>query len=147
MGPFPEVVCLIINIAKCFIPLTFVIIITILTILKFVFLCVMKRIPEFDDDLLSRRIISSVMIFGTVILAFKYGLWTKPSTNEVSNNHILQNLSNIPHFFSSNWWNFDQNIYSQFYRKPCRNPVMLKNSPKYRKIGIRSRPLLVASLK
>ena len=81
-GPLPENVCLMINISKSFLCLSFVIIVTILAIMKFLFLCILKRVPEIDDDFLSRIIISSVMAFGSFVSALKYGFWTRPSTNE-----------------------------------------------------------------
>ena len=83
IGPLPEAVCLMINMGKCFGPMTFVIIITVITVMKFYFLCVLKRVPEFDDDLIAKRIIGAVMIFGTAITAVKYGFWSNPSMNEV----------------------------------------------------------------
>ena len=83
IGPLPEGVCLMINMGKCFGPMTFVIIITIITVMKYYFLCVLKRVPEFDDDLMARRILGVVIIFGTAITALKYGFWRNPSMNEV----------------------------------------------------------------
>ena len=83
IGPLPEVVCLMINMAKSFGVMTFVSIITILTTMKYIFLCVLKYVPEFDDDKISKIIIGTVMIFGNVITGVKFGFWNNPSLNEV----------------------------------------------------------------
>ena len=85
IGPLPEVVCLMINMAKSFGVMTFVSIITILTTMKYIFLCVLRRVPEFDDDKISKIIIGTVMIFGGVITGVKFGFWNNPSLNEVKN--------------------------------------------------------------
>ena len=89
IGPLPEVVCLMINMGKCYGPLTFVTIITILTIMKFLFLCVLKTVPEFDDDFMSKTIIGIVMTFGTIVTMVKYGFWSNPSMNEVMQSFLL----------------------------------------------------------
>ena len=83
IGPLPEVVCLMINMSKSFGVVSFVSIITILTTIKYIFLCVLKYVPEFDDDKISKIIIRTVMIFGIVITGVKYGFWNNPSLNEV----------------------------------------------------------------
>ena len=82
-GPLPEVVCLMLNMAKSFGVMTFVSIITILSTMKYLFLCVLQYVPEFDDDKISKIIIGTVMTFGSAITGVKYGFWKNPSLNEV----------------------------------------------------------------
>ena len=71
------------NFVKSFLFVTFAIIIAILTIMKFVFLCIIKGIPEFDDDKVTRMILVGVSSFGGIICGIKYGMNTKPTINEV----------------------------------------------------------------
>ena len=61
-----------------------VLILCILTFIKFTFLCVMKRIPELNDECMSRAIIGSVCIWGVVEVYVKFLMFeNKPVVNEV----------------------------------------------------------------
>lgn len=83
IGPLSPELCLMSNFVKSFLFVTFAIIIAILTIMKFVFLCIIKGIPEFDDDKVTRMILVGVSSFGGIICGIKYGMNTKPTINEV----------------------------------------------------------------
>ena len=82
-GPLPFEICLIATWTKAFLFMTFPIFIAILTLMKFIVLCVIKRLPDIDDDFVAKSIIAIVSIIGMVGGGFKYLVKRKPTMNEV----------------------------------------------------------------
>ena len=63
---------------------TAVLILCILTIIKFLFLCILRRVPEMNDDLVARIIICSVSLWGIIENVMKFLFFDyKPVVNEV----------------------------------------------------------------
>ena len=54
-----------------------------MTVLEFLFLCVLRRIPEMDDDIVAKWIIKSIWIFGSFFGTLKFIMNRRPNTNEV----------------------------------------------------------------
>ena len=52
--------------------------------MKFVFLCVLKRVPDMDDDLVAKWVLRSIMALSFGLSAIKYSGETKPNKNEVT---------------------------------------------------------------
>ena len=68
----------------------FVLVLGILTIMKFLFLCVLQRIPEMNDEAITQGIIGSVCLWGSFEMYIKFLLGNnKPVVNEVSTSFIL----------------------------------------------------------
>ena len=67
-GPLNYDLCTFNSFLKIFTFIAVCITYTVLTVIKFVFLCVLKRIPEMDDDFVSMIIIRSV-VFSSLIVS------------------------------------------------------------------------------
>ena len=82
-GPLPFEICLFASWSKTFLFMTFPIFIAILTLMKFTVLCVIKRLPDIDDDYVAKSIIAYVSIIGMVGGGFKFLVKRKPTMHEV----------------------------------------------------------------
>ena len=82
VGPLPSYVCTLAIMAKnYFISIIFVY--TSLTVMKFVFVCVLKRIPQMDDDYIANVITLFIKLFCIIIVGSKF--WhEKPNMQQVS---------------------------------------------------------------
>ena len=82
-GSLPWYLCLFIASLKSSLFTIFVCLICSMTILEYIFLCVLKRIPEMDDDLIANRIITMIWILGSIVGPFKFLMNRRPNSNEV----------------------------------------------------------------
>ena len=82
-GSLPWYICLFIASLKSSLFTIFVCLICSMTILEYIFLCVLKRIPEMDDDLIANRIITMIWILGSIVGPFKFLMNRRPNANEV----------------------------------------------------------------
>ena len=86
----PSWLCTFYIILRSFLFNAIVLILCILTFIKFTFLCVMKRIPEMNDECISRAIIGSVCIWGVVEVCVKFLMFeNKPVVNEVGTYDVI----------------------------------------------------------
>ena len=86
----PPWLCTFYIILRSFLFNAIVLILCILTFIKFTFLCVMKRIPEMNDECISRAIIGSVCIWGVVEVCVKFLMFeNKPVVNEVGTYDVI----------------------------------------------------------
>ena len=82
IGPLPEIICTFGIMIKNYIFISQVLLFTSITILKFTFLCVLKRIPEMDDDKVAKGIIRFI-VFTTVSIVGSKFWYEKPNMQQV----------------------------------------------------------------
>ena len=72
---------------------TTILVLCILTVIKFIFLCILKRVPQMNDDYVARLIIGSVSAWGIIEIYVKFLMYEyKPVMNEVM---ICYNVCNV----------------------------------------------------
>ena len=84
IGPLPEKICTFGIMIKNYTFISEVLLVASITILKFTFLCILKRIPEMDDDLVAKGIIQFVSFFTVSIVGSKFW-YEKPNMQQVCN--------------------------------------------------------------
>ena len=82
-GPLPSIICTFGIMVKNYYFVSAVLIIASVTFMKFLFLCVLKRIPEMDDDYIATCIIRCVLFVILLVCGTKF--WNeKPNMQHVS---------------------------------------------------------------
>ena len=84
MGPLPEKICTFGIMIKNYTFISEVLLVASITFLKFTFLCILKRIPEMDDDVVAKRIIRFVSFITVSIVGSKFW-YEKPNMQQVYN--------------------------------------------------------------
>ena len=87
VGPLPNFACFVLACLRSALFVQTLMILCVLTIMKFVFLCVLKRIPDMDDDLVAKWLLRSIVALSLGMSAIKYFGQTKPNKNEVK--HLI----------------------------------------------------------
>ena len=81
-GPFPSWICTFGVMVKNQSFISIVLAFTSVTILKFIFLCLLRRIPQMDDDLVAKSIIRSIWFISVLIVCSKFW-YEKPNMQQV----------------------------------------------------------------
>ena len=85
IGPLPPWLCTSYIVLKGFLYNSFTLVLFTLTVMKYVFLCILKRVPEMNDELVTRIVIGGVCIWSALELCAKFLMFPgKPVVNEVS---------------------------------------------------------------
>ena len=84
VGPLPNFACFVLACLRSVLFVQTLMILCALTVIKFVFLCVLKRVPDMDDDLAAKWVLRSIMTLSFGLSAIKYSGETRPNKNEVT---------------------------------------------------------------
>ena len=83
VGPLPSYVCTLAIMAKNYYFISIIFVYTSLIVMKFVFVCVLKRIPQMDDDYIANVITQVIKLFCIIIVGSKFW-YEKPNMQQVS---------------------------------------------------------------
>ena len=81
-GPLPSIICTFGIMVKNYYFVSAVLIIASVTFMKFLFLCILKRIPEMDDDFVANAIIRFGLSTAYIITCSKFW-YEKPNMQQV----------------------------------------------------------------
>ena len=83
MGPLPSQICTLSIMARNYYFSLIVMVYSSLTVIKFIVLCILKRVPEIDDDFVAKCIIRSIVSIFLVLVGSKF--WNeKPTLQQVN---------------------------------------------------------------
>ena len=104
IGPLPPWLCTSYIVLKGFLYNSFTLVLFTLTVMKYVFLCILKRVPEMNDELVTRIVIGGVCIWSALELCAKFLMFPgKPVVNEVSSIHTCNNQFKTVPIKNPNW--------------------------------------------
>ena len=89
VGPLPSNVCTSAIMAKNYFFISIILVYTSLTAIKFVFACVLKRIPQMDDNYNANVITQIIKLLWITIVGSKFW-FEKPNTQQVSSHKPIE---------------------------------------------------------
>ena len=83
MGPLPDEICTFSIMARNYYFSSIVMVYSSLTVIKLIFLCILKRVPEMDDDFAAKCIIRTIVIICLLLVGTKFWNGEKPDLQKV----------------------------------------------------------------
>ena len=83
MGPLPDEICTFSIMARNYYFSSIVMVYSSLTVIKFIVLCILKRVPEMDDDFAAKCIIRTIVIICLLLVGTKFWNGEKPDLQKV----------------------------------------------------------------
>ena len=79
MGPLPREICTFSIMARTYYFSSVVMVYSSLTAIKFIVLCILKRVPEIDDDFAAKCIIRTIVVVCLLLAGTKFWKGEKPT--------------------------------------------------------------------